>query len=158
MLYTLTRLAAAKPQVATVLRARGAPQLLLRLVPSWADSDLVLGATQLLELLGGAPTPSPAPSAPRAVVQQAPAAEQGAPERSGSSCSCSSCSSSDCSSCSGSPQTVLQAQQLPCSQRDSVKAQLQRGMAALTITHTLRGVNAGGYPPSDAMVFIENRA
>lgn len=70
VLYTLNRLATNKPSVAGCLRARGAPQLLLRLMQRWQeqDSDLALGVAQLLQTLGVSAVPSSASSMESSVL------------------------------------------------------------------------------------------
>lgn len=52
VVYTLNRLACAKPSVVAALHLHNAPQLLVRLLQRWKDEDLVLAALQLLDTLG----------------------------------------------------------------------------------------------------------
>jgi len=71
ILYTLNRLAGAKPVVVATMHRHNAPQLLLRLLQRWSDEDLVLAALQLLETVG-APASVDASTSSSATTTAAP--------------------------------------------------------------------------------------
>ena len=88
ILYTLSRLASSKPGVIQALKQRSAVQVVLRLLQVVSDQDVMLGALQLLEVLGasglGGRGPGPGPSPHKADKPAAAGCLQGASNYGGS--------------------------------------------------------------------------